>query len=132
MSYPAEIANLVLELIAGKYQPDLVKAAKNLANEGKGKYILFGHTHDALNKDLKEGNRYLNTGTWRKFVEPWRRYTKREMVPTYEEGGTQFYEEQIVYRYKFKTTVNLSYVLFHEEGEGDIGPKLIQQEQENS
>ncbi len=30
---------------------------------GAGKYILFGHTHDALTKDLEEGNEYLNTGT---------------------------------------------------------------------
>jgi hypothetical protein len=53
------------------------------------------------------------------------------MVPTYQEGGTQFYEEQIVYRYKFKSTVNLSYVLFHEKGEGKTGPRLVHQKQEN-
>ena len=34
------------------------------------------------------------------------------MVPSYEEGGTQFYEEQIVHRYTFKTTFNLIYILF--------------------
>jgi hypothetical protein len=27
-------------------------------------------------------------------------------------GGTQFYEEQIVHPYTFKTTFNLSYILF--------------------
>jgi UDP-2,3-diacylglucosamine pyrophosphatase LpxH len=131
VTHPGEVANLVLDLIAGKYQPDLVKAAKKLVEEGAGKYILFGHTHEALLKDLKKGNKHLNTGTWRKFIEPWRRYTKREMVPTYQEGGTQFYEEQIVYRYKFKSTINLSYVLFYEKGEGKVGPRLVQQKQES-
>jgi UDP-2,3-diacylglucosamine pyrophosphatase LpxH len=131
VSHPGEVGNLVLDLIAGKYQPDLVKAAKKLAGEGVGKYIIFGHTHDALLKDLKKGNKHLNTGTWRKFIEPWRRFTKRVMVPSYQEGGTQFYEEQIVYRYTFKTTINLSYVLFYEKGEGKVGPRLIQQKQES-
>jgi UDP-2,3-diacylglucosamine pyrophosphatase LpxH len=132
VSHPGEVGNLVLDLIAGKYQPDLVKAAKQLAKEGVGKYIIFGHTHDALTKDLKKGRRHLNTGTWRKFIEPWRRYTERVMVPSYQEGGTQFYEEQVVYRYTFKTTINLSHVLFYEKGEGKVGPRLIQQKQESS
>jgi UDP-2,3-diacylglucosamine pyrophosphatase LpxH len=131
VSHPGEVANLVLDVIKGKYQPDLVKAAKKLAERGAGKYIIFGHTHDALNKNLKKGNRHLNTGTWRKFIEPWRRSSKRVMVPTYQEGGTQFYEEQIVYRYTFKTTINLSHVLFYEKGEGKFGPRLIQQIQES-
>ena len=72
----------------------------------------------------------MNAGTWREFVEPWRRYTKTEMVHTYQEGGTQFYEEQIVYRYKFKSTVNLSYILFYEKGEGRVGPRVVHQKQE--
>jgi UDP-2,3-diacylglucosamine pyrophosphatase LpxH len=131
VTHPGEMAHLVLDLIAGKYQPDLVKPAKSLAQNGAGRYILFGHTHDALTEDLEGRNEYLNTGTWRKFIEPWRRYTKRVMVPTYTEGGTQFYEEQIIYRYKFKTTVDLSYVLFYEEGEGEVGPRLVRQEQES-
>ena len=130
-SHPGEVGNLVVDLIAGKYQPDLVKAAKQLAKEGVGKYIIFGHTHDALTKDLKKGRRHLNTGTWRKFIEPWRRYMERVMVPSYQEGGIQFYEEQVVYRYTFKTTINLSYVLFYEKGEGKVGPQLIQQKQES-
>ena len=41
------------------------------------------------------------------------------MVPSYQEGGTQFYEEQVVYRYTFKTTINLSYVLFYEKRGGE-------------
>jgi hypothetical protein len=53
------------------------------------------------------------------------------MVPSYQEGGTQFYEEQIVYRYTFKRIINLSYVLFHEKGEGKVGPRLIHQKQES-
>jgi hypothetical protein len=53
------------------------------------------------------------------------------MVPSYQEGGTQFYEEQVVYRYTFETTINLSYVLFYEKGEGKVGPRLIQQKQES-
>jgi UDP-2,3-diacylglucosamine pyrophosphatase LpxH len=130
VTHPGEVANLVLDVIAGKYQPDLEKAAKKLAEEGIGRYIIFGHTHSALNKNLNKGKRHLNAGTWRKFIEPWRRYTKRIMVPSYQEGGTQFYEEQIVYRYTFKSTINLSYVLFYEKGEGKVGPRLIQQKQE--
>ncbi len=131
VTHPGEVGNLVWDVIAGKYQPDLVKAAKQLAKEGVGKYIIFGHTHDALLKDLKKGRKHLNTGTWRRFIEPWRRHTTRIMVPSYQEGGTQFYEEQIVYRYTFKTTINLSYVLFYEKGEGKVGPRLIQQKQES-
>lgn len=132
LNHPGEVGNLVLDLIAGKYQPDLVKAAKQLAAEGVGKHIIFGHTHDALTKDLKNGRRHLNTGTWRKFIEPLRRHTERVMVPSYQEGGTQFYEEQVAYRYTFKTTINLSYVLFYERGEGKVGPRLIQQRQKVS
>jgi len=131
VSHPGEVGNLVLEIMAGKYQPDLLKAASQLAKEGVGKYIIFGHTHDPLTKDLKKGRRHLNTGTWRKFIEPWRRYTERVMAPSYQEGGTQFYEERVVYRYSFKTTINLSYVLFYEKGEGKVGPRLIQQKQES-
>jgi UDP-2,3-diacylglucosamine pyrophosphatase LpxH len=132
VSHPGEVGNLVIDVIAGRYQPDLVKAARQLAKEGIGKTIIFGHTHDALTKDLKKGRRHLNTGTWRKFIEPWRRYTEREMVPSYREGGTQFYEEQVVYRYTFKTTITLSYVLFYEKGEGKVGPRLFQQKQEDT
>ncbi len=129
MNHPGEVGNLVFDMIAGKYRPDLIRAAKQLAKEGVGKYILFGHTHAALSKDLKRGRRHLNTGTWRKFIEPWRRYTRSVMVPSYREGGTQFYDEQVAYRYSFKTTVNLSYVLFYEKGEGKVGPRLIQQKE---
>ncbi|MGQ9645195.1 MAG: metallophosphoesterase [Thermodesulfobacteriota bacterium] len=131
VDHAGEVGSLILDIIARRYRPDLVKAAKQLAKEGVGKYIIFGHTHDALTKDLKRGRRHLNTGTWRKFIEPWRRFTKRVMVPSYQEGGTQYYEEQVIYRYRFKTTINLSYVLFYEKGEGKIGPRLIQQKVES-
>jgi len=130
IAHPGEVANLALEFIQGEYQPDLLKAAKALLQQGAGKYIIFGHTHDALYKDFKKGNKHLNTGTWRKFIEPWRRYTKRAMVPSYQEGGTQFYEEQVVYRYTFKNTTSLSYVIFYERGEGKKGPRLIQHKEE--
>jgi len=130
VSNPGEVANVVLDLLQGKYQPDLLKFAKKLVQQGVGKYIIFGHTHDALYKDLKKGNKHLNTGTWRRFIEPWRRYTKREMLPSYREGGSQFYEEQVVYRYQFKETISLSYVVFYEKGEGKKGPRLIQNKQE--
>jgi len=71
----------------------------------------------------------MNAGTWREFIEPWRHHTKREVVPSYQEGGAQFYEEDIACRYK--STVNLSYVLFSEKGEGKVGPRLIPQKQES-
>ncbi len=122
-----EVANLVLEILSGKYQPNLLKAAQGLIGERLGKYIIFGHTHDALQKNFEGGARYLNSGTWRKFIERESKYTKRKTVPTYSEGGTQFYQDQVFYYYKFKSTVNLSYVLFYEKSEGKVGPRLIHQ-----
>jgi UDP-2,3-diacylglucosamine pyrophosphatase LpxH len=124
------IANLALEFIQGKYQPDLLKAAKGLVQQEMGKFIIFGHTHDALKKDLRKGSKHLNTGTWRKFIEPGRRFPKRVLVPSYREGGTQFYEEQVVYRYTFKENTHLSYVMFYEKGEGKTGPRLVEHKQE--
>jgi hypothetical protein len=74
---------------------------------------------------------YLNTGTWRKFIEPkGRPSTRMRTVPTYNEGGTQFYTQEPYYYYKFKPTTSLSYVLFYEKGEGKVGPRLVPQEQE--
>ena len=90
---------------------------------------MFGHTHDALDRKLPKGARYLNTGTWRKFIEPkGRPSTRMRTVPTYIEDGTQFYTQEAYFYYKFKSTVNLSYVLFYEKGEGEVGPRLIEQE----
>jgi UDP-2,3-diacylglucosamine pyrophosphatase LpxH len=128
---PGEVATLVMDLLSGKYQPDLVKAARDLAKKGVGKYIIFGHTHDPIEKKLAKGARHLNTGTWRKFIEPkGRPSTRMRTVPTYSEGGTQFYTQEPYFYYKFKPTMNLSYVLFYEEGEVEVGPRLIQQEKE--
>ncbi|HSB06436.1 MAG TPA: hypothetical protein VLK23_14725 [Thermodesulfobacteriota bacterium] len=126
-----EVATLTWDLLTGKYQPDLLKAARTLARKKVGKYIIFGHTHDALTKRLAKGARYLNTGTWRKFIEPkGRLFTRTRTVPTYTEGGTQFYTQEAYLSRKFKTTINLSHVLFYEEGEGEAGPILIQEEKE--
>jgi UDP-2,3-diacylglucosamine pyrophosphatase LpxH len=131
VSNPGDVANLVLDLIQGKYQPDLLKAARDLAKKGVGKYIIFGHTHDALDRRLAKGARHLNSGTWRKFIEPkGRPSTRMRTVPTYSEGGEQFYTQEPYFYYKFKSTINLSHVLFYEEGEGEVGPHLIQQKQE--
>lgn len=128
---PAELVTLALNYLQGNYQPDLLKAAKELAKKGLGKYIIFGHTHGPIEKNLPKGAKYVNTGTWRKFIEPKGRPSiKREIVPTYNERGTQFFGEEIFYRYKFTSIINLSYVLFYEEGEGEVGPRLIFQEQE--
>jgi hypothetical protein len=52
-------------------------------------------------------------------------------VATYNEGGTQLYTQEPYFCYKFESTVNLSYVLFYEKGEGKVGPRLIQQKQES-
>jgi hypothetical protein len=79
---------------------------------------------------LRKGSKHLNTGTWRKFIEPGRRFPKRVLVPSYREGGTQFYEEQVVYRYTFKENTHLSYVMFYEKGEGKTGPRLVEHKQE--
>jgi len=120
-----------MDFISGKYQPDLLKAARDLAKKGVGKYIIFGHTHDALDENLGKGIKHLNSGTWRKFIEPkGRPSTRMRTVPTYTEGGTQFYSQEPYYYYKFKPTINLSYVLFYEKGEGKVGPHLVPQEQE--
>lgn len=74
---------------------------------------------------------YLNTGTWRKFIEPkGRPSTRMRTVPTYSEGGTQLCTQEPYYYYKFKSTINLSYVLFYERGEGKVGSRLVQQKQE--
>jgi UDP-2,3-diacylglucosamine pyrophosphatase LpxH len=131
VSNAGEIGNFVLDFLQGKYQPDLLKAAKDLAQNGVGKYIIFGHTHDALNENLGKGIKHLNSGTWRKFIEPkGRPSTRMRTVPTYNEGGTQFYTQEPYYYYKFKTTTSLSYVLFYEKGEGRVGPRLVQQKQQ--
>ena len=132
VSNAGEIGNFVLDFLQGKYQPDLLKAAKDLAKNGVGKYIIFGHTHDALDEDLGKGIKHLNSGTWRKFIEPkGRPSTRMRTVPTYNEGGTQFYTQEPYYYYKFKPTSILSYVLFYEKGEGKVGPRLVQQKQES-
>jgi UDP-2,3-diacylglucosamine pyrophosphatase LpxH len=132
LNNPGEVANLAMDLISGKYQVDLLKAAKDLAKNGIGKYIIFGHTHDALDKALGKGIRHLNSGTWRKFIEPkGRPSTRMRTAPTYNEGGTQFYTQEPYYYYKFKPTTSLSYVLFYEKGEGKVGPRLVQQKQES-
>lgn len=52
-------------------------------------------------------------------------------VPISNEGENPLYTQEPYYYYKFKSTTNLSYVLFYEEGEGEVGPRLIQQEQES-
>jgi UDP-2,3-diacylglucosamine pyrophosphatase LpxH len=125
---PGEVANLAMNLLTGKYKPDLLKAARDLAKKGIGRYIIFGHTHDALDKRLAKGARHLNTGTWRKFIEPkGRPSTRLRTVPTYKEGGIQLYTQEAYFYYKFKFTINLSHVLFYEDGEGEVGPRLIQQ-----
>lgn len=129
---PGEVTNLAMNFVSGKYHPDLLKAARDLAANGIGKYILFGHTHDALEKSFGKGMRHLNTGTWRRFIEPkGRPSTRMRTIPTYTEGGNQFYAQEPYYYYKFKTTTSLSYILFYEKGEGKVGPRLIQQEREN-
>jgi len=131
LNNPGEVASLVMDLITGKYQPDLLEAARDLAMNEGWKYIIFGHTHDALDKHLGNGIRHLNSGTWRKFVEPkGRPSTRMRTVPTYNEGGTQFYTQEPYYYYEFKSTINLSHILFYEDGEGEVGPRLIQQEKE--
>ncbi len=128
---PGDIANLAWDLLLGKYQPDLLKAARDLAKNGVGKYIFFGHTHDAIDKKLAKGARYLNTGTWRKFIEPkGRPSTRMRTVPSYKEDEIQLYTQEAYFFYKFKSTINLSHVLFYEEGEGEVGPSLVQQKQE--
>ena len=51
-------------------------------------------------------------------------------VPTSNEGEAQLYTQEPYFYYKFKSTINLSYVLFYEKGEGKVGPRLVQQKQE--
>jgi UDP-2,3-diacylglucosamine pyrophosphatase LpxH len=132
LNNPGEVANLAMDLISGKYQPNLPKAAKDLAKNRIGKYIILGHTHDPLDKPLGKGIKHLNTGTWRKFIEPTGRpSTRLRTVPTYSEGGVQLYAQEPYYYYKFKSTINLSYVLFYEKGEGKVGPRLVQQKPES-
>jgi UDP-2,3-diacylglucosamine pyrophosphatase LpxH len=124
---PGEVAGTAMDWISGQYHPDLLKAAKDLARHGVGRYIIFGHTHNALNRILGKGKRHLNSGTWRKFIEPTgRSATRLRTVPTYKEGETQMFTQEAYTYYKFKSTVNLSYVLFYEKGEGRVGPRLIQ------
>jgi UDP-2,3-diacylglucosamine pyrophosphatase LpxH len=127
-----QVATLVWDFLRGEYQPNLLKAARELAKKDATKCIIFGHTHDPLDKALPKGARYLNTGTWRKFIEPkGRPSTRMRTVPTSNEGENPLYTQEPYYYYKFKSTTNLSYVLFYEEGEGEVGPRLIQQEQES-
>jgi len=117
--------------LTGKYQPNLLRAATDLAKKGDRKYIIFGHTHDALDKKLPKGARHLNTGTWRNFIgRKGRPSTRLRTVPTYIEDGIQFYSQEPYYYYNFKSTISLSYILFYEAGEGKVGPRLIQQEKE--
>jgi UDP-2,3-diacylglucosamine pyrophosphatase LpxH len=131
LNNPGEVGTLAWDFLTGEYQPDLLKAARDLAKKGVGKYIIFGHTHDPLDKALPKGARHLNTGTWRKFIEPkGRPSTRMRTVPTYKEGETQLYTQEPYFYYKFKSTINLSYILFYEDGEGEVGPRLIQQEKE--
>ncbi len=128
-THPFELGSLVLELIQGNYEPDLLRAAKELAQKRVGRYVIFGHTHHPVRKSLAKGARYLNTGTWRRFIEPEEKASiERRIVPTYREGGTQFFGEEAFYRYHFVSTTHLSYVLFYEKGEGKVGPRLIIQE----
>ena len=122
-----KVATLVMDLLTGKYQPNLLRAATDLAKKGNGKYVIFGHTHDALDRKLPKGARHLNTGTWRNFIgRKGRPSTRLRTVPTYIEDGIQFYSQEPYYYYNFKSTVCLSYVLFYEKGEGRVGPRLIQ------
>jgi UDP-2,3-diacylglucosamine pyrophosphatase LpxH len=126
-----QVAILAWDFIRGEYQPDLLKKARELAKQGTTKYIIFGHTHDPLKRALPKGSRHLNTGTWRKFIErQGRPSTRLRTVPTSNEGGVQLYTQEPYFYYKFKSTVNLSYVLFYEEGEGEVGPQLVQQKLE--
>ena len=54
VSHPGELGNLVLDLIAGKYQPDLVKAAKQLVEGGSREiHYLWAHTR-SLNERSEE------------------------------------------------------------------------------
>ena len=122
-----EVTTLAMDLLTGRYQPNLLKAAADLAKRGNGKYVIFGHTHDALDKKLPKGARHLNTGTWRNFIKPnGRPSTRLRTVPTYIEDGIQFYSQEPYYYYNFKSTICLSYILFYETGEGRVGPRLIQ------
>ena len=41
-----------------------LEAAESLAENGDFKYVLFGHTHLAKDVTMKDGARYLNSGTW--------------------------------------------------------------------
>jgi UDP-2,3-diacylglucosamine pyrophosphatase LpxH len=126
---PGEVATLAMNIFSGKYQPDLLKAARDLTQKGVGRHIIFGHTHDPLDEDFPDGAKHLNAGTWRKFIEPkGRPSTRRRTVPTYKEGDTQFYTQEPYFYYKFKSITNLSYILFYEVGEGETGPGLIRQE----
>jgi len=126
-----QVATLAWDFIRGEYQPDLLKKAREIAKKGAAKYIIFGHTHEPLDKGLAKGARHLNTGTWRKFIErQGRPSTRMRTVPTSNEDGTQFYTQEPYFYYKFKSIINLSYVLFYEKGEGKVGPRLVPQEQE--
>jgi UDP-2,3-diacylglucosamine pyrophosphatase LpxH len=130
-SNAGEVVTFAWDFLTGKYQPDLLKAARGLAKKGDGRYIIFGHTHDPLEKKLAKGARYLNTGTWRKFIEPkGRPSTRLRTEPTSSERGEQLYTQQPYFYYKFKPTNKLSHVLFYEDGEGEVGPRLIQEEKQ--
>ena len=119
------VATLAWDFIRGEYKPDLLKATRELAKKGTTKYIIFGHTHDPLDKALPKGARHLNTGTWRKFIErQGRPSTRMRPVPAHNESGPQSHEQEPYFYYKFSSTINLSYVLFYEKGEGKVGPRL--------
>ena len=125
-----EVANLVWGVLLGKYQPDLVTAARELAKRGPWKYIIFGHTHVPLERKLAKGAKHLNTGTWRNFIErKGRPSTRLRTRPTYNKGGEQAYPPESYFYYKFEPPRRLiSHVMFYEEGEGEVGPRLIQEE----
>jgi len=126
-----QVATLTWDFIRGEYQPDLLKAAREIAKKGAARFIIFGHTHDPLDKALPKAARHLNTGTWRKFIErQGRPSTRMRTVPGHNEGGPQSYEKEPYFYYKFSSTINLSYVLFYEKGKGKVGPHLVQQKQE--
>jgi UDP-2,3-diacylglucosamine pyrophosphatase LpxH len=127
-----QVATLAWDFIRGEYQPDLLKAAREIARKSATKYIIFGHTHDPLDKALPKGARHLNTGTWRKFIErQGRPSTKMRPVPKQNESGPPSNEQEPYLYYKFSSTINLSYVLFREEVEGEVGPHLVQQNPES-
>jgi len=82
----------------------------------------------AFLSDFHLGDGNLNRGTWGKSIGPkGHPSTRVRTMPTYNEGRAQLYAQEPYYYYKFESTINLSNVLFYEEGEGEVEPHLIQQ-----